>query len=280
MRDHPRVVVVVGAPRSGTTWLQRMLLEDPRCCGGQESHFFTSFGRVLSDFDYKASLARPHGLAGYWLRADLVREIRGLWEQTIGPLCDRHAQSQWFVEKTPDHALWMDVIGEVLPTACFVHVVRDSRAVVASLLRASREPWGRGWAPDSAAAAADRWLEHVHAAERYGERNADRFLRVRYEDLLATTTSELRRVFKFLDLGIDDADLADIVDRQRFDNQATHGGSSFESTGALGPFTPPEPAGFFGRGTADAWRDELSYLSRWVTWRRTRSMMCRLGYRR
>ena len=54
-----RSVFVVGAQRSGTTWLQRLLLEDPRCCGGQEAHFFATFGRVLHEFDHKASLPRP-----------------------------------------------------------------------------------------------------------------------------------------------------------------------------------------------------------------------------
>jgi hypothetical protein len=276
-----RSVFVVGAQRSGTTWLQRLLLEDPRCCGGQESHFFATFGRVLHEFDHKASLPRPHGLAGYWTRTDLVAEIRGLWQRTTAPLRERHPAAAWLVEKTPDHALCMDTIAEVVPDARFIHIVRDSRAVVASLLRASREPWGRGWAPGTAAAAADRWLAHVRAAEDFGAAaGPDRFLRLRYEDLLAGTAAELRRAFDFLDLEIDDARLAEFADRQRFDRQATRGGSAFESTGALGPATPPEPEGFFGRGTADAWRGELSPLARRTVWRRTGRLMRDLGYDR
>ena len=276
-----RSVFVVGAQRSGTTWLQRLLLEDPRCCGGQESHFFATFGRVLQDFDHKASLPRPHGLAGYRTRADMVAEIRDLWERTTGPLRERHPDAAWLVEKTPDHALWMDTIAEIIPDARFIHVVRDSRAVAASLLRASREPWGRGWAPGTAGAAADRWLAHVRAAETFGAAaGPDRFLRLRYEDLLAETPAELRRAFDFLDLEIDAARLAEFADRQRFDRQAGRGGSTFESTGALGPATPPEPDGFFGRGIADAWRGELSPLARWTLWRRTGELMRELGYRR
>ncbi len=276
-----RSVFVVGAQRSGTTWLQRLLLEDPRCCGGQESHFFATFGRVLQDFDHKASLPRPHGLAGYRTRADMVAEIRDLWKRTTGPLRERHPDAAWLVEKTPDHALWMDTIAEIIPDARFIHVVRDSRAVAASLLRASREPWGRGWAPGTAGAAADRWLAHVRAAEAFGATaGPDRFLRLRYEDLLAETPAELRRAFDFLDLEIDAARLDEFADRQRFDRQAGRGGSTFESTGALGPATPPEPDGFFGRGIADAWRGELSPLARWTLWRRTGELMRELGYRR
>ena len=281
MTVHRKVVFVVGAPRSGTTWLQRLLLEEPACCGGQESHFFATFGRVLRDFDHKAGLPRPHGLAGYWTREDLMQEIRTLWDRTIGPLRDRHPAARWLVEKTPDHALWMDTIAEIVPDARFIHIVRDSRAVVASLLRASRQPWGRGWAPSSADAAADGWLAHVRAAEAFGvAAGSGRFLRVRYEDLLADTPAELRRAFDFLELPVADARVAEFADRQRFDRQATEGGSAFESTGALGPTTPPEPEGFFGRGTADGWRQELSPLAGWRVWRRTAAVMRDLGYRR
>lgn len=280
MTGPAQVLLIVGAPRSGTTWLQRLLLEDPRCCGGQESHFFATFGRVLRDFDHKASLPRPHGLAGYWSRGDLLREITRLWDRTVDPLRQRHPEARWLVEKTPDHALWMDTIAEVLPDARFIHMVRDSRAVVASLLRASREPWGRGWAPGSTRAAAERWRSHVAAAEAFGERTPDRFMRVRYEDLLAAPAPELARVFDFLGLGSDPERLETIIDRQRFDRQAGRGGSAFESTGQLGEATPPEPPGFFGHGTADGWRRELSPLRRWIAWHRTRDLMLQLGYHR
>lgn len=278
-RDLP-TLLIVGAPRSGTTWLQRMLLDDARCCGGQESHFFATFGRVLRDFDRKAGLERPHGLACYWRREDLLEEIRHLWRRTVGPLQQRHPDARWFIEKTPDHALWMRTIDELLPEARFVHVVRDSRAVAASLLTAGRW-WGRSWAPRTAAAAAARWVEHVAAAEREGGRlGAERFLRVRYEDLREDTVGALRRVHEFLGLDTDEAALADVAARHHLDCQAASGGSRFETTGDVAGPTPAEPEGFFGPGSIDGWRRTLSIPQRWLVWRRTASLMRQLGYRR
>src|SRR5687768_17973655 len=40
-------VFVIGSPRSGTTWVQRLLVAHPAVCGGQESHFFAAFGPPL-----------------------------------------------------------------------------------------------------------------------------------------------------------------------------------------------------------------------------------------
>jgi hypothetical protein len=269
-------ILIVGAPRSGTTWIQRLLLGDPRCCGSQESHFFVTFGRVLRDFDDKAALARPHGLACYWKRADLVDELRGLWHRSVRALIERHPTAEVLVEKTPDHACWLDVIDEILPAARIVHVVRDSRAVCASLLHASRQSWGGPWAPSNAAAAAAKWREHVEAAERSGARlGRDRFLRLHQEDVHEDPVREMRRLWPFAGLDVDAAPLEAIAERA-----SSPGGSPFEMTGELEGAAAPEPDGFARGGAPDRWRRELGPRQRWVIWRATAAAMRRLGYDR
>jgi len=269
-------ILIVGAPRSGTTWVQRLLLGDPRCCGSQESHFFVTFGRVLRDFDHKAALARPHGLACYWQRADLVDELRRLWRRSMRALIERNPTAEVLVEKTPDHACWLDVIDEILPAARVVHVVRDSRAVCASLLHASRQPWGGPWAPSTATAAAAKWREHVEAAEQSGARlGSDRFLRLHQEDLLEDPAGEMERLWRFAGLAVEPARLSAIAD-----TAAKPGGPAFEMTGELEGAARPEPDGFARGGDPDRWRRELGPWQRWVVWRETAAAMRRLGYDR
>ena len=41
-------VFIIGCQRSGTTWLQRLLISHPSLCGGQESHFFRPSDRPSS----------------------------------------------------------------------------------------------------------------------------------------------------------------------------------------------------------------------------------------
>ncbi len=259
-------ILVVGAPRSGTTLVQRALLADPRCCGGQESHFFASFGPALRDFDRKRGMERPHGLACYWTRAQLVAQLRVLWMDAMGGVVRAATDAERLVEKTPDHALWLDVIAEVLPQARVVHVVRDSRAVCASLLAAARAPWGRGWAPRSAVAAARIWRAHVEAAERCPLPTH----RVHLERLRREPVVVLRELHHFAGIPASDERLAAAY------QDALRGDLPFMGTGEIAR-TPPEPVGF--HRTVEG-RGELGWLDRHRVWRETGDLMRRLGYQR
>lgn len=262
--------LVVGAPRSGTTLVQRLLLADPRCVGGQESHFLATFGQALRDFDRKQSLPRPHGLACYWTRAALVAEIRGLWSRTFVPVVERRPGAEVFVEKTPDHALWLDVAAELTPAARVVHVVRDARAVVASLLSASRAPWGRPWAPRSAEAAVTIWRRHMEAALA----SPLPVHLVRYEDIVDGAPGAVDGLFRFLGL----APEGRIGGGPPAPERST---DAFVSTGELRSL-PSEPEGF-ARPAAearDAWRRELGWWDERRVWRATADLMEPLGYGR
>src|SRR5277367_1815524 len=76
-------VFVVGAPRSGTTWVQRILLAHPQICGGQESHFLAAFGYPMEMFDPPPANERQVNLSTYWKREDFFEEIRAIWRKTM-----------------------------------------------------------------------------------------------------------------------------------------------------------------------------------------------------
>lgn len=274
-------VFIVGAPRSGTTWLQRLLLEDRRVVGGQESHFFCSFGHVVADFDRKRANPRPHGLAAYWRRRDLIEFVRDGWRRTMRAMVEAAPCGALLVEKTPEHTLWMEVIHEVLPLARFIHLVRDSRAVVSSLVAASREPWGEGWAPHSVRDAARRWNQYGAKADHFAETaGRERILIVRYEDLYADPARELARIYRFTGLEVTAEALAPIIERQAFGPQAASGGSPFHFLGDLSGRSAQEPAGFFRSGSPESWKRDLSIWQRWIIWWYTRQRMQRYGYER
>jgi hypothetical protein len=82
----------------------------------------------------------------------------------------------------------------MFPEARFIHLVRDGRAVAASLLELD-------WGPNNAFDAAQYWMARcapgLAAESRLGR---DRVLRVRYEDLVSETEATLRRVVSFAGL--------------------------------------------------------------------------------
>jgi hypothetical protein len=257
-------VFIVGAPRSGTTWLQRLLLCHPKVCGGNESHFFKSFGLVLRNFDHESQSRRGTGLPGYWSREDLVEEIHSLWCRTMSRVVATTADAELLLEKSPPHAMFIPEIVSVFPRARFVHLIRDPRAVVASLLAASREEWGEFWAPRSVDAAARIWRDHVAAACRDGRRLGERaYMEIRYEQLHAQTMNELRRVLEFLGLRASEDQLSDWVHSQSFEEQRRTGGTVLKNFAVPGERPEStEPLGFFRKGQPDAWRKELSFFQR------------------
>lgn len=258
-------VMLFGAPRSGTTWAQRLLLADPRCCGSQESHFFVTFGRALHDFDDKASRERRHGLACYWQRGDFVAELASLWQRTVAPVITAAPEATVLVEKTPDHALWLESIAEIVPAARFIHVVRDSRAVCASLLAASRYSWGERWAPSSVDGAIDVWRRHVEAVRAFTGDVAT----LRYEDLHGDRDLALRALFDSAGLDLDAAACAGIFERAESSSQFAGTGDVAESV---------EPAAFRGPGTSESWRETLPRRDQKRIWRATAELMASFGY--
>ena len=274
-------ILVVGAPRSGTTWLHRLMLSDERTTGGQESHFFVSFAQALRDFDRKIAFERPHGLGTYWTREELVTELRALWTRMMLPLVPAGSKIQCLVEKTPDHALHLDVIPDILPKAKVIHLVRDSRGVVASLLAASRSEWGQAWAPGDAAVAAETWNRFVSAAEQAQEAlGPEHFLRVHYEHLHEDATSELIRVFRFLNLPLNEGEAQRLVDSYTKNREQDPNGTGYQARGAIDGQAVQEPAGFIRSGNVDGWRSELSRRESTVVWKSTSQLMEQLGYQK
>jgi hypothetical protein len=110
---------------------------------------------------------------------------------------ERHGKMRWG-DKRPSIVLNLDAVFAMFPDAQYVNVVRDPRAVVASIRRVGRR---YGWGAHGIAGATDTWERSVRAADRWRRRlPADSFLEVRYEDLVADPASVLRRIVVFLDL--------------------------------------------------------------------------------
>src|SRR5690349_4225193 len=99
-----RPIFIVGCPRSGTTWVQRLLVSDPRIAGGQESHFFTVFGGAMESTRPAKPGGRVVGLRCYWDEPSMAAELLRLWRLTMRPVVDAFPAADVLIEKTPDHA--------------------------------------------------------------------------------------------------------------------------------------------------------------------------------
>ncbi|MBC7232372.1 MAG: sulfotransferase [Chloroflexi bacterium] len=198
------LVFIVGCPRSGTTYLQRLIAAHPKVHTGQESDIFDlyvgpllrTWRRELQNYSGRGGV----GLACYLREDEFIAILKEFLLNLLRPMLKELGPGEIFLEKTPSHALFIPEIHELLPKARFIHILRDPRDVVASLLAVARS-WGKAWAPKNAALAAFLWRRHLQAVNRARLLlPGDQFFEVRYEQLWENPIDTLKQVSHFIGL--------------------------------------------------------------------------------
>lgn len=282
-RGH-NLVFIVGSPRSGTTWLQRLLASHPRVKTGQESHLFAYIGPQIEMWRKQLETAkdghRAVGLPAYFQEDEFRSLLRHQLMHLLEPMVADLSQGDIFLEKTPSHALHAREIIELLPESRIIHVVRDARDVAASALAASRS-WGSRWAPSNGRRAARQWVRHVTAARSVGVTlPATQYLEIRYEDLHRSSTATLRRAFEFIGLDMSDQEIDCIVDANSAGKVQSGGGTGIPLRGEFQNVsdTVKEPDGFVRKGRPGSWTEDLSRIEKLYIWLIARRLMHELGY--
>lgn len=260
----PTSCYLVGSPRSGTTWLQRLLAAHPAIASGQENDLWDGYiapwfykWRVdLPDDPQQWARQRHKGLPAVFTTEDFEATVRGVVDAVNARVHSMKPAASVILDKTPANAKHVQLISRIDPDARYIHIVRDGRDVVASLLNA-RGGWGKTWAPASAARAASYWAEHVRSAQ---SAKAGSYLEIRYEDLRSNTAETLASCFRFLDISVTETDLEKLSASQSLpaqrDRPARHeddvllwGGEVMRRIG----HAPDEPDGFYGEGRSGGW---------------------------
>lgn len=278
------LVFIVGCPRSGTSWLRRLLASHSMVASGPESYIMEYVGFQLRLWNKQmvgvASGENIVGLPCYLKAEEFAAYIQCCLRSLLAPVRAAIPRNGIFVEKTPAHALYIREIGRLLPEARIVHIIRDARDVVASMLAASRS-----WASSSnadALQAAQEWVRYVSTARRGGnELGADKYIEVRYEDLVRETRETLLLLSHFLGLKWKEAELNRALERNT--PESTRAGDQTptplfgEARKTLGPTVGPQ-AGRIRKAQVGSWHDDLDLASRIKVWIAARHLMRELDY--
>lgn len=166
--------------------------------------------------------------------ADMNRRIREFYDSIFSDYARSQGKVRWG-EKTPLNLRHMAEMAEIFPDAQFVGMVRHVGAVVASMLR-----WNNTYDE-----AVDYWVAGNTRLRATGaDLGADRFLLVRYEDLVSQPRPVLERVMAFLGEPWSDNLL------RHHEVQAARGGK-MKVEGGTRRDRPLDAAGL------DAWRERL-----------------------
>lgn len=280
-------VFVVGAPRSGTTFLQNLLGAHPRVATSQETDLFTHYVRLWRETWARQLPTDPEEWRRWRHKGLPAVFTEDEFDEVLGAFVERvHARTlalkpgaDVVVDKTPAHGRHGESILRYLPAARFVHLVRDGRDATASLLRASRG-WGSGWAPGTAAAAARQWRDDVDACRALGELTPA-YHEVRYERLASEQgRSVLREVFAFAGIELDADECAELLDHFDLERGSPDASSLVWGGEVMRRLTAPplEPTGFGGSGGVGAWRRDLDLRARLEVEREAGGQLRALGY--
>ncbi|MEM1253015.1 MAG: sulfotransferase [Cyanobacteria bacterium P01_H01_bin.21] len=205
-------IFLVGCPRSGTTLLQQMLDAHPDVAIAPETHFIRNFwlkreqyGDLTDDVNYQAlldAIGKIPEFAEMELSFEAFQDAAKTVDRNYAALLDllleqfRQSRNTKIVgEKTPNHLLYMQTLQEFFPTARFIHIVRDPRAVVNSW---KTVPWSTG----SISGNAEVWRRYMATARQSPPANGAIFT-LHYEQLVAESEDCLRKLCHFLDLPFD-----------------------------------------------------------------------------
>lgn len=212
------LIFVTGPPRSGTTLVQNMLDSHPRIVGAPEfrhiHHLVGVRNRLHDDIDQGS-------LDDFFTKAAVDARFSELIESLLLPLAHRFG-CEFVSEKTPRNVLVSSDLLDLFPGARFVLVVRDPRAVVASLLRVRERMLSRGITPTGPAAtfgaAIGHTREYLAAGFNAKEKDPDRVLDVCYENIVTDPTAETKRICEHVGVAWDEA----LITPSRF----RHGGET------------------------------------------------------
>ena len=258
------LIFIVGCPRSGTTYLRRLISSLPQIQSGPESHLFDHVGPFMDLWHgYLATRERDGdsavGLPLYFTHEEFVDIARKLVSELMKPMLQPLKEGEFFLEKSPTHALHLHTIHELLPKARIIHILRDPRDVVASLLAVSKN-WS--WAPSKSSEAAQVWCDYVNQVKKTAPLLADGTLfELRYESLIDRPTESLLAIANFLGMDWSPESIRNAIQT-----------NSIEATRAkLGKHS-------VRRGQYNGWKQDLSWFDKFQVWQVAHSTMATVGY--
>jgi Sulfotransferase family len=201
VRTCPNPVFVIGSPRSGTSIVPWALAHTWDFWTSDETDFIHMLFRE-ADALYKELSQRPRTFV---TQNEVDREeFLGALGLGVNALISKHCGRKRWIDQSPGYTTMAWTLADMFPGAYFLHVLRDGRAVVNSMLhfgdRVAAEAGVKdlqGWATDFRVAV-ETWTHYVEFALAFCAAHPDRTLTVRNEELVANPEEEFAKVLTFL----------------------------------------------------------------------------------
>ena len=215
-----QIFFIVGAQKSGTTWLQRILDAHPQIVCSGEGHFIDdlslNMSSLIQKYNQKLLLVADRVYEGnpYYLPFT-QNEFDFLSVAAMAIMLSKRSISEETLcigDKTPVNILHVDSFIRLFPEAKYIHIVRDGRDVVVSHYKhiervvktKNLKDYKLSSFKESLPELSKKWSLFVEkGAEAAKKLPSKQFQLIRYEDLKQQPDNHIQRLFQFL--GVNDS---------------------------------------------------------------------------
>lgn len=211
-------VFIIGAPRSGTTFLAS-LLGKTSYGAPVETHFITKYYKRLRQYGdiyqldnftaLMTDILHERPVQQWRLHLDIESIYKSLPEgfsytdivNRILAETKKDGLDKTWGDKTPHYIGSLEIITELFPEAKYIYIVRDGRDVALSLLE-------KNWGPSNIYDCAKYWVKLNDKAYilNYLKENGQLYS-LTYEDLVDCTESHIRQIYQFLEEPVSESDV-------------------------------------------------------------------------
>jgi len=216
-------IFVVGYPRSGTTLVQALLTTQRNVYSLPETHFFNVINRkavradeqgfieadclervfslIREKIDMRFSRAEQRHITKLARKKKLLPKMLFeiiVWHCICEDIKQGDTGSFRWVEKTPNHAYFLETILSFYPQAFFVNIVRHPVPAVYS--RKVNFPFNKDKPLDWLA---KLWRRSIEETETFAQQHPGKMISLKYEDLTADVEAWFSKVCDFINLKSD-----------------------------------------------------------------------------
>lgn len=222
---------VSGAPKSGTTWVQRLLDAHPQVVCSGEGHFVERLAqplvKALEDYAKQQQLVAERVYEGkpYYkplTRQEMIGFARALIVQRMSARAGQGVEA--IGDKTPRYTQFLGGLLALFPNARFINIIRHPYDVAVSLLHHGlRVGMADADTPGSEAHlnlvrnSATQWSASQKAVAEFRAKRPQRMLHLRYEDLLERPHQLAAEMFAHLGVTADETVVGHAVDASSFE---------------------------------------------------------------
>lgn len=249
---------IIGCGKSGTTWLRNMLNGHPEIVAEGEGSFawrlVPHFLQAIAAFNEHQAHGQP--TATHFDPSDTTVMARHLVDTQFAKYVEQARQAgrditrlRYVADKTPQHTIAIQALSALYPESRFVHIMRDPRDVAVS-----------GWFHEGRTSTRtfeqfihhymnEVWPLQVGSARRDGPGlGANRYVELRYEDLLRGEEEILRKLLVFLAVDASDQALA-----------GCRAAGAFKRLSGGRERGEEDQSNFYRKGVAGDWRNHLPF---------------------